>query len=56
MLFNRILEDFELYMMMSSHLNLITLKEILKMNMILIEIVFNHDLHDDEDLFYNVLF
>ena len=51
-----ILEDVELHAMMSSHLNLITSKEILKMNLTLIKDVLDHDLHDDKDQFYNVLF
>jgi len=49
MSFIRILEDVELYAMMSSHLNLITLKEISKMSLTSIEDVLNHDLHDDKD-------
>ena len=56
MSFIRILEDVELYAMMSSHLNLITLKEISKMSLTSIEDVLNHDLHDDKDWFYNVSF
>ncbi len=51
-----ILEDVELHAMMSLHLNLITSKEILKMNLTLIKNVLDHDLHDDKDQFYNVLF
>ncbi len=34
---------------MSLFLNLITLKEILKISLTLIKNVFNHDLHEDED-------
>ena len=49
MSFIRILEDIELHAMMSSHLNLITSKETLKMSLTLIEDVLNHDLHDDKD-------
>ncbi len=56
MSFIRTLEDVELHAMMSSHLNLITLKEILKMSLTLIEDVLDHNLHDDRDWFYNVLF
>jgi len=56
MLFNKTLENFELHMMISSYLNLITLREILNMSMTSIENVLDHDLHDDEDLFHNVLF
>jgi len=56
MSFIRILKDVELHAMMSSHLNLITLKEISKISLTLIEDVLDHDLHDDRDRFYNVLF
>ncbi len=56
MSFIKILKDIELHVMMSSHLNLITLKEILKMNLTSIEDVLDHDLHDDKDQFYNVSF
>jgi len=56
MSFIRTLEDVELHAMMSSHLNLITSKETLKMSLTLIEDVLNHDLHDDKDQFYNVSF
>jgi len=49
MSFIRTLEDVELHAMMSSHLNLITLKEILKMSLTLIEDVLDHNLHDDRD-------
>ncbi len=56
MSFIRILENVELHVMMSSYLNLIILKEILKMNLTSIKDVLDHDLHDDKDQFYNVLF
>ncbi len=56
MSFIRILEDIELHAMMSSHLNLITSKEISKISLTSIKDVFNHDLHDDKDWFYNVSF
>ena len=56
MSFIRTLEDVELHAMMSLHLNLITLKEISKMSLTLIEDVLDHDLHDDKDWFYNVSF
>jgi len=56
MSFIRTFEDVELHMMMSSHLNLITSREILKMSLTLIKDVLNHDLHDDRDWFYNVSF
>ncbi len=56
MSFIRILKDIELHVMMSSHLNLIILKETLKMSLTLIKDVLDHDLHDDKDWFYNVLF
>jgi len=49
MSFIRILEDIELHAMMSSYLNLITLKEILKMSLTLIKDVLDHNLHDDKD-------
>jgi len=56
MSFIRTLEDVELHAMMSSHLNLITSKEISKMSLISIKDVLNHDLHDDKNQFYNVSF
>jgi len=56
MLFSRILKDFEFHAMMNSYLNLITLKEILKMSLTLIKDVLDHDSHENEDQFYNVLF
>ncbi len=56
MSFIRTLEDVELRAMMSSHLNLITSKEISKMSLTLIEDVLNHNLHDNKDKFYNVSF
>ena len=56
MSFIRTLEDVELYTMMSSHLNLITSREILKMSLTLIKDVLDHDLHDDKNRFYNVSF
>jgi len=56
MSFIRTFEDVELHMMMSSHLNLITSREILKMSLTLIKDVLNHNLHDDRDWFYNVAF
>ncbi len=56
MSFIRIFKDVELHTMMNSHLNLITLKEILKMSLTLIKDVLDHDLHDDRDWFYNVSF
>jgi len=49
MSFIRTLEDVELHAMMSSHLNLITLKETSKMSLTSIEDVLDHDLHDDRD-------
>ena len=56
MSFIRILKDIKLHVMMSSHLNLIILKKTLKMSLTLIKDVLDHDLHDDKDWFYNVLF
>ncbi len=56
MSFIRTLENVKLHVIMSSHLNLITSREILKMSLTSIKDVFNHDLHDDRDWFYNVLF
>jgi len=56
MSFIRTLEDVELHAMMSSHLNLITSKETLKMSLTSIKDVLDHDLHDDKDQFYNVSF
>jgi len=56
MSFIKILEDVELHAMMNSHSNLIISKEILKMSLISIKDVLDHDLHDDKDQFYNVLF
>jgi len=49
MSFIRTLENVELHAMMSSHLNLITLKETSKMSLTLIKNVLDHDLHDDRD-------
>ncbi len=56
MSFIRTFKDVELHAMMSSHLNLITSRKTLKMSLISIKNVLNHDLHDDKDRFYNVLF
>jgi len=56
MSFIRIFKDIKLHAMMNSHSNLITSREILKMSLTLIKDVLNHDLHDDKDRFYNVLF
>ncbi len=56
MSFIRTLENVELHAMMSLHLNLITSKETSKMSLTSIKDVLNHDLHDDRDWFYNVLF
>jgi len=56
MSFIKTFKDVELYVMMNSHLNLITLKETLKMSLISIKDVLDHDLHDDRNQFYNVLF
>jgi len=56
MSFIRTLEDFELHAIMSLHLNLITLKEILKISLTSIKDVLDHNLHKNEDQFYNVLF
>ncbi len=56
MSFIRTLENIELYAMMSSHLNLITSREISKMSLTSIKDVLDHDLHDDKDQFYNVSF
>ncbi len=56
MSFIRTLEDVELHAMMSSHLNLITSREISKMSLTSIKDVLDHDLHDDRNWFYNVLF
>jgi hypothetical protein len=56
MSFIRIFKDFELHVIMSLHLNLITLKKILKMNLTSIEDVLDHDLYKSEDQFYNVSF
>jgi len=49
-------KNVELHAMMNSHSNLITSKEISKMSLTLIEDVLDHDLHDDRNRFYNVLF
>ncbi len=49
MSFIRTLEDVELHAMMSSYLNLITSRKILKISLTLIKDVLNHDLHDDKD-------
>ncbi len=49
MSFFKTFKNFKLYAMMSSFSNLITLKEISKMNLTLIKNVLNHDLHEDED-------
>ncbi len=54
MSFIRIFKDIELHAMMSSHLNLITLREISKMSLTLIKDVLDHNLHDDKDRFYNI--
>ncbi len=56
MSFIRTLENVELHVMMSSHLNLITSKEISKMSLTSIKDVLDYDLHDDKDWFYNVSF
>jgi hypothetical protein len=56
MSFIRTLEDVELHVIMNSHLNLITSKKILKINLTSIEDVLDHNLHDDKDQFYNVSF
>ncbi len=56
MSFIRTFKNVELHAMMNSHLNLITLRKILKMSLTLIKDVLNHDLHDDKDQFYNVSF
>ncbi len=42
-------KNFKLRAIMSSLSNLITSKEISKINLILIKNVLNHDLHEDED-------
>ncbi len=52
----RTLEDVELHAMMSSYLNLITSRKTSKMSLTLIKDVLDHDLHNDRDWFYNVLF
>ncbi len=49
MSFFKTFKNFKLRVIMSSFLNLITLKEISKMNLILIKNIFNYDLHEDED-------
>ena len=49
MSFIRTFKNVELYVMMSSHLNLITSREILKMSLTLIKDILDHDLHDDKD-------
>ena len=49
MLFFETFKNFKLYAMISSFLNLITLKEISKMSLTLIKNILNHDLHEDED-------
>ncbi len=54
MSFIRIFKNIELHAMMSSHLNLITLREISKMSLTLIKDVLDHNLHDDKDWFYNI--
>ena len=56
MSFIRTLEDVELHVIINSHLNLITSKKILKINLTSIEDVLDHNLHDDKDQFYNVSF
>ncbi len=56
MSFIRTFKNVELHAMMNSHSNLITSKEISKMSLTLIEDVLDHDLHDDRNRFYNVLF
>jgi hypothetical protein len=56
MSFIKTFENFELCIMMSSHLNLIILKEISKMSLILIKDVLDYDLHESEDQFYNISF
>ena len=56
MSFIRTLEDVELHVIMNSHLNLITSKKILKINLTSIKDVLDHNLHDDKDQFYNVSF
>ncbi len=49
MSFFEIFKNFKLRAMMNSFSNLITSKEILKMSLILIKNILNHDLHEDED-------
>ncbi len=56
MSFIKTLENVELHAMMSSHLNLITLKETSEISLTSIKNVLDHDLHDDRDWFYNVSF
>jgi len=49
-------KNFKLRTIISLFLNLITSKEISKISLTLIKNVFNHDLHEDKDYFYNVSF
>ena len=49
MSFFKTFKNFKLRAMMNSFSNLITSKEILKMSLILIKNILNHDLHEDED-------